>query len=80
MDDLARISVDEQTETHRREARKFVASIAGDVTAYHAALKDAGISGELLDALTGDFGGKWHTLQLCDGDYEIELMYAEGDE
>ena len=81
MDDLARITVDEQTETQRREARKFVAAIAGDVCAYHAALKDAGIDGDLLDTLTGDFGQRWHTYQLAE-ETEIDVMtlYAEGDE
>ena len=81
MDELTRITVDEQTETQRREARKFVAAIAGDVCAYHAALKDAGIDGELLDTLTRDFGQRWHAYQLSE-DVEIDLttLYAEGDE
>ena len=36
--DYERITRDEQTETQRREARKFASSLAGDVSAYHTAL------------------------------------------
>lgn len=80
-DDLARIGADEQTEAHRREARKLASAIAGDVIAYHTALQDAGISGELLADLTRDFGGKWHDAQLCVAvQVDVSALYAEDDD
>lgn len=80
-DELARIVMDEQTTAFMRDQRKRAVSIAGDIGAYHAALKDAGIEGELLADLTDDFGSKWHDYQLGD-DIEINVaaLYAEGDD
>lgn len=43
----------------RREARRMVLALAGDVITYHAALKGAGIEGELLEGLTHQFNARW---------------------
>lgn len=43
----------------RAEARRFAEALAGDVIAYHDALQQAGIAGELLDDLTRHFSAAW---------------------
>ena len=59
IDDLRSIFEDDQQDEHRREARRFAESLAGDVIAYHHALQQAGIAGELLDDLTRHFSAAW---------------------
>lgn len=59
IDDLRSIFEDDQQDEHRREARRFAEALAGDVIAYHDALQQAGIAGELLDDLTRHFSAAW---------------------
>ena len=81
MDDLAQIGADDPAAAFMREQRKRATAIAGDIAAYHAALGDVGISDDLRDVLTRDFGGKWHTFQLgTETELDVTALYAEGDE
>ena len=41
------------------EARQRAEALAGDVIAYHDALKGAGIAGPLLETLVTQFGAAW---------------------
>ena len=59
IDDLQRITEDDQTAAERREARALAIALAGDVGAFYGALKGSGVEGELLADLTRGFQERW---------------------
>lgn len=78
MTDLYDIFTDDQRTAERREARRLATSLAGDVIAYHAALKDAGIPDPLLTTLVTQFNAAW-VGQMAD-DVEIDFSLILGDD
>lgn len=59
MDDLYRITEDDQTNAERRNARTLAIALAGDIGAFYGALKGSGVEGELLADLTRQFQERW---------------------
>lgn len=76
MDDLYSVHEFDQ---RRTEARRFAEALAGDVIAYHDALQQAGIAGELLDDLTRHFSAAWLP-QLNDEPVFDMSAFLGGDE
>ena len=72
MTDLHIILDDDQFDAERREARRLCEALASDVVAYHTALQDAGIDGELLATLVTQFNARWV------GDSVDEVVFAFG--
>lgn len=76
MTNLHDICTDDQRTAERREARRLATSLAGDVVAYHAALKDAGITDPLLTTLVTQFNERW--LGPVGSDVDVDLAYLLG--
>lgn len=79
MTDLYDICADDQRTAERREARRLATSLAGDVVAYHAALKDAGIPDPLLTTLVTQFNAAWIGQTADEVDIDFSLLLG-GDE
>lgn len=79
MTSLGDICADDQRTAERREARRLATSLAGDVVAYHAALKDAGIADPLLTTLVTQFNAAWIGQTADEVDIDFSLLLG-GDE
>lgn len=77
-DELRQIAGDDQFDAARREARRMVTALAGDVIAYHEALTGAGIDGELVATLTEQFNARW--LGPVESDAQIVFSMGADDE